>query len=272
MGTEFNIEDVREWLGCSRKAGNRIWLDSNFFDSMKYDAIKRFPKNFKKMDKTSLHAKLKATHFDLEQVSTFLVWELQSKIKSKQDSKEQDYNFPDLPRFISYIQKSSSNRLFDAVVKHLKECIVGDGDVLDEIEHEKPRTDMDSEPGRNEGEQKTGAAGESSQSDDSEDDSEMTAPSTWKKKYFEEEMDPDNDPNRRLTCQSFIQSAERLLDAFERYPLTNAVKDFFSLLKQCSEDLGLSRLGVINMIEKGHEHMSFHKGIKTRLGSSFKQG
>lgn len=124
MAEKFNIEDVRTWLGCSREAGKKVWLDSDFCWSMSRHAIGALPGYFARiMTPGVFYQRLHHVHFDWEQVAYYLVWEFQDAMKKKQRAGERQYTFEALGQFIDYVKTSTSGRLADEALRHLRSSL-----------------------------------------------------------------------------------------------------------------------------------------------------
>jgi len=143
MNELFTIEDVREWLGCSRQANERVWVKSNFLIAMSRKAFTNCYSRFfaKKVPSSVLFSKLKITHFDFVMESEYLVWEWQAKIKEEQKNGTKDYinDIPDLPRFICYVETCVAGKLATAIENHFK--VVGADTVDDKSDNIAPNPD-----------------------------------------------------------------------------------------------------------------------------------
>jgi len=269
MATEFTIDDVNAWLACSREAGKKVWMDSNFYQAMTFKGIEIFPSYFKDVEKKNLHIQLHQSNFDLLQESYFIVFELQDNMKRKHKEGRKVYDFTDRSKFISYVKISVSGALVSAVVKHLKTAFketvnLDNAERLQIIKDNKCVEDnIDTTNGAN---YKMVACA-------AQDSEEWQQPKSFdENKHSEEEVDYDNDPYRASAIGACRESAEKLLETFQKYQeLTPALKRFLFMMSECSADLGFGQLGMIALIEKRHEHLSFLEEIKKRQGNAFKQ-
>lgn len=263
MATEFTINDVSAWLACSREAGKKVWMDSDFYKAMTYKAIEALPRYFQGTSKASLYLWMQQSLFDLESTSSYVVLELQDKMKKKYKKEPNVYEFTDRSKFISYVKISVSGALFDVLERHLKSALRNTSD-LDKAERQLSNSDSKSiEDNIN---MKNGLDYKTTS---------LTITDENRDPYEEDENyeeDVDNDPEHAAALRICRDSWEKLLECFEEYEqLTPTEKRFFSQMSECSTTLKLGQLGVIAMIEKGHEHLSFLEEMKERQGDTFNQ-
>lgn len=269
MATEFTIDDVNAWLACSREAGKKVWMDSNFYQAMAFKSIEIFPSYFNDVEKKNMHIQLHQSNFDLLQESYFAVFELQDNMKRKHKEESKVYSFIERSQFISYVKISVSGTLATAVTKHLMTSSkvkftldyaerllssvdeTGIEDIID------IKNDMDCETGNL-------PSHESAERQQSEFFGQSGD--------IEEEIDYDSDPQYAAARRLCRESGETLLVSFEEYQgLTPAMKRFLSLFLECSENLKLGMLGVIAMLENRYEHLSFLEEMRERQGDAFNQ-
>lgn len=265
MATEFTIDDVNTWLGCSREAGKKVWMDSDFYKAMTYKAIEALPEYFQGTSKASLYFWMQQSLFDHEATSYYVVWELQDNMKKKHKEGRKGYEFTDRSKFISYVKISASGALFDALEKHLKTALktaVNLGNVERLLSSEESKSIEDSIDMKNDLDYKTASLANTEERPDPYEEEENS----------EEDVDINNDPEHAVALRICRDSWEKLLVYFEEYEqLTPTEKRFLSLMSECSAKLKLGQLGVIAMIEKGHEHLSFLEEMKERQGDAFNQ-
>ncbi|HOC60521.1 MAG TPA: hypothetical protein PKN70_11245 [Smithellaceae bacterium] len=266
MDEQFTIEDVREWLGCSREAGKRVWEDSNFYVAM----YRKATVNYSGLLKTghSKHKnKLEETGFDVMQVSAFLVWALQARIKEKQVNGTKNYihDFSDLPRFISYVKKCAAGDLASSVIKHLK-VVVPESENWERIE----KYTLDG----------SGGQGDYSCSENRRlsvlpTQHEATShQELLEEKFCDEAAILEQNPGSVQVLQLCVEKADLLFDAFEDWIGASgspALQRFLALMSGCANHLGGGKMAVLGMIAKRHDHIAFLTKAREQMGDAFNQ-
>lgn len=120
MENEFTIEDVLEWLGCSKEAGYRVWMASNFYQAMCGTAIKEAKQRIRhkgrysyllrpRIDRPCLSEGFTEQSFNIEERCSDLVLDVSKATKQRPPAG----SFTNRATFIGYVTTTIEFRVLD---------------------------------------------------------------------------------------------------------------------------------------------------------------
>ncbi len=114
----FTLEDVNTWLGCSREAGRKVWLDSDFAKNMSYFATGQALKKFSavKLAREIPHNPVEGIVETLNDMSFALVLEYQVWIKANKTL--EDFLERGLGGFINLVKTVIPLRFMDRLIEY----------------------------------------------------------------------------------------------------------------------------------------------------------